>query len=232
MTIYSGKKLLDRITANELIDLFNKGAFQSIDILSIGKPRTTDADGPSGFVNFMSSADTGAVYGTSHYACEPIMAATFNKDLLHKLGEAVGDEALIGDERGDGAPYSGWYAPGVNIHRSPFGGRVGEYYSEDPFLSGMLASSQIQGVMSKGVYTMVKHFAVNEQETSRSGVATWVDEQTLREIYLKPFEYTVKEGKATGMMSSFNRIGTVWAGGDYRLLTEVLRDEWGFRGME
>ena len=222
--------LLNRITADELINLFNKGAFQSIDILSIGKPRTTDADGPSGFVNFMSNPETGAVYGTSHYAGEPIMAATFNKALLYQLGVAVGEEALIGDERGDGAPYSGWYAPGMNIHRSPFGGRVGEYYSEDPFLSGMLGAAQIQGVMSKGVYTMVKHFAVNEQETNRSGIATWLDEQTLREIYLKPFEYAVKEGKTTGMMSSFNRIGTVWAGGDYRLLTEVLRDEWGFSG--
>lgn len=223
-------QLLNRITADELINLFNKGAFQSIDILSIGKPRTTDADGPSGFVNFMSNPETGAVYGTSHYAGEPIMAATFNKQLLYQLGVAVGDEALIGDERGDGAPYSGWYAPGMNIHRSPFGGRVGEYYSEDPFLSGILGSAQIQGVMSKGVYTMVKHFAVNEQETNRSGITTWLNEQTLREIYLKPFEYAVKVGKTTGMMSSFNRIGTVWAGGDYRLLTEVLRDEWGFTG--
>lgn len=222
--------ILNQITAQELIDLFNKGAFQTIDVLSIGKPRTTDADGPSGFVNFMSNPLTGSVYGASHYASEPIMAATFNRELLFKLGEAVGDEALIGDERGDGAPYSGWYAPGMNLHRSQFGGRVGEYYSEDPFLSGMLGASQIQGVMSKGVYTMVKHFAVNEQETSRSGVTTWLDEQTLRELYLKPFEYAVKVGKTTGMMSSFNRIGTVWAGGDYRLLTEVLRDEWGFRG--
>jgi beta-glucosidase len=223
-------QLLNRITADELINLFNKGAFQSIDILSIGKPRTTDADGPSGFVNFMSNPETGAVYGTSHYACEPIMAATFNKQLLYQLGVAVGDEALIGDERGDGAPYSGWYAPGMNIHRSPFGGRVGEYYSEDPFLTGLLGAAQIQGVMSKGVYTMVKHFAVNEQETNRSGITTWLNEQTLREIYLKPFEYAVKVGKTTGMMSSFNRIGTVWAGGDYRLLTEVLREEWGFTG--
>ena len=224
------EELLSRITADELIDLFNKGAFQTIDILSIGKPRTTEADGPAGFVNFMSSPETGAVYGTSHYTSEPVMAATFNVDLLFSLGEAVGDEALIGDERGDGAPYSGWYAPGINIHRSLFGGRVGEYFSEDPFLSGVLAANQVQGAKSKGVYMMLKHFAVNEQETSRSGVATWLSEQTLREIYLKPFEYAVKDGEATGVMSSFNRIGTVWAGGDYRLLTEVLRNEWGFRG--
>lgn len=222
--------VLDKISADELIDLFNKGAFQTIQILSIGKPKTVDADGPNGFVNFMSNPEVGAVYGTSHYACEPLMAATFNKDLLHQLGEAIGDEALIGDERGDGTPYSGWYAPGVNIHRSLFGGRVGEYYSEDPFLTGIMGSSVIQGARSKGVYPMVKHLAVNEQETSRSGVSTWLDEQALREIYLKPFEYTVKIGQATGMMSSFNRIGAVWAGGDYRLLTEVLRDEWGFKG--
>jgi beta-glucosidase len=223
-------EILDRVTTDELIDLFNKGAFQTIAILSIGKPKTIEADGPAGFVNFMSDPNLGAVYGTSHYASEPVMAATFNVNLLYKLGEAVGDEALIGDERGDGAPYSGWYAPGINIHRSMFGGRVGEYFSEDPYLSGMLSASQIQGAKSKGVYTMVKHFAVNEQETTRSGIATWLDEQTLREIYLKPFEYSVKEGETTGMMSSFNRIGTVWAGGDYRLLTEVLREEWGFRG--
>ncbi len=223
--------LLNNLTADEMTDLFNKGAFQTVDLLSIGKPKTTDADGPSGFVNFMSNPLTGAVYGTSHYACEPIMGATFNTDLLYQLGQAVGDEGLIGDERGDGAPYSGWYAPGMNLHRSPFGGRTGEYYSEDPYLSGMLGAYQIQGAMSKGLYTLVKHFAVNEQETSRSGIATWLDEQTLREIYLKPFEYAVKVGQTTGMMSSFNRIGGVWAGGDYRLLTEVLRNEWGFRGM-
>ncbi len=219
--------LLDQVSSQNLIDLFNKGAFQTIAILDIGKPKTTEADGPAGFVNFLS---TGIVYGASHYACEPIMAATFNQDLLYQFGEAVGDEGLIGNEDGDGIPYSGWYAPGVNLHRSPFGGRVGEYFSEDPFLTGMLAASEIQGAMSKGVYTFVKHFAVNEQETSRSGITTWLNEQTLREIYLKPFEYAVKIGETTGIMSSFNRIGTKWAGGDYRLLTEVLREEWGFKG--
>ena len=224
------EKLLDNLSADDMINLFNKGAFQTVHILKIGKPKTIEADGPSGFVNFMSNPAVGAVYGAHYYACEPIMAATFNVELLEEIGKAVGDEALIGDERGDKTPYSGWYAPGVNLHRSPFGGRVGEYYSEDPLLSGKLASGLIKGVSSKGVYTFVKHLAVNEQETSRSGVATWLDEQTMRELYFKPFEYTVKEGKATGMMSSFNRIGTVWTGGDYRLLHDVLRSEWGFRG--
>lgn len=222
--------LLNNLTAQQMMDLFNKGAFQTIDILSIGKPKTIEADGPTGFVNFMSNPLTGAVYGTSSYASQPVRAATFNPQLQYLVGEAAGNEALIGDERGDKTPYSGWYAPGVNIHRSPFGGRLGEYYSEDPYLSGILAAYQIQGASSKGVYSMVKHFAVNEQETSRGGIATWVDEQTLREIYLKPFEYTVKIGETSGMMSAFNRIGTVWTGGDYRLLVEVLRNEWGFEG--
>jgi len=224
------KTLLETLTVDEMVDLIGKGNFQTVAILSIGKPQTTDADGPAGFVNFMS-VGKGAVYGTSHYVCEPVMAATFNTKLLEKLGIAVGNEALIGNEDGDGAPYSGWYAPGVNIHRSPFGGRVGEYFSEDPFLSGMMASYEIKGVMTKGVYTQVKHFAVNEQETARNGVCTWLTEQTLREIYLRPFEMTVKIGGTRAMMSSFNRIGAMWTGGDYRLLTDVLRSEWGFRGM-
>jgi beta-glucosidase len=200
--------------------------------MSILKPLTIDADGPAGIVNFMAAdLPTVPVYETSHYACEPLIAATRNVDLAFAFGEAVGNEGLIGNERGDGTPYSGWYAPGVNIHRSQFGGRTGEYFSEDGFLTGMLAAYQIQGAKSKGVYTQVKHFAVNEQETSRAGVCTWLNEQALREIYLRPFEMAVKIGKTTGMMSSFNRIGTKWAGGDYRLLTTVLRGEWGFRGM-
>lgn len=113
-----------------------------------------------------------------------------------------------------------------------FGGRNWEYYGEDGYLSGKLAAEQIKGLREKGVIPYLKHFAVNEQETTRNagGLVTWVTEQAMREIYLRPFEIAVKEGKTNGMMSSFNRIGTRWAGGDYRLLTEVLRDEWGFRG--
>ena len=174
---------------------------------------------------------TAPVYGVAHYCCEPLMAATFNVDLLFEIGEAVGNEALCGNERGDSMPYSGWYAPGMNIHRSPFGGRAGEYFSEDPYLSGMLGAYEIKGAMTKGVYTQVKHFAVNEQETNRTGVCTWLTEQSLREIYLRPFEKAVKIGGTRGMMSSFNRVGAKWTGGDYRLLTSILREEWGFKGM-
>ena len=128
--------------------------------------------------------------------------------------------------------YTGWYAPGVNLHRSPFSGRNTEYYSEDPFLNGRFAGRVIKGVAEKGVYANVKHFAVNDQETHRStkGIATWLDEQAMRELYLKAFEMAVKEGEAHGLMTSFNRIGTEWAGGSYRLVTTILRKEWGFQG--
>ena len=148
------------------------------------------------------------------------------------MGVMVGTESVFGNVRGDGSTYPGWYAPAVNIHRSPFGGRNWEYYSEDAYLSGTMAAAVISGAQSKGVACFVKHFALNDQETARdlNGVLTWANEQAIREIYLKPFEYAVKEGGTIAVMSSFNRIGTTWTGGDYRLCTEILRNEWGFRG--
>ncbi|MDR2201764.1 MAG: glycoside hydrolase family 3 C-terminal domain-containing protein [Clostridiales bacterium] len=222
--------ILDGLTVNQMKDLVNSGAFMTADIQHAGVPLTVAADGPAGWADFLGG-DSSPIYEVANYACEPIMAATFNTGLMLAWGEAVGDEALVGNARGDGMAYSGWYAPGINLHRSPFGGRVGEYFSEDPFLTGKLAAKVILGAKNKGVYTQVKHFAVNEQETNRTGLCTWLTEQSLRELYLKAFEFAVKEGKTTGMMSSFNRIGARWTGGDYRLLTEILRGEWGFKGM-
>lgn len=221
--------LLNALTVSEMGDLFNNGTFQTAAVLKIGKPKTTDADGPVGFVNFMGDP---SVYDTCSYCSEALLASGWNTEAMQKMGNSVGEEGLWGNVQGDGAPYSGWYAPAVNIHRSPFGGRNFEYFSEDPFLAGMMASYEIRGAMEKGVYTHVKHFAVNEQETHRSnnGLCTYITEQALREVYLRAFELTVKVGGTHGMMSSFNRIGTKWTGGDYRLLTEVLRNEWGFQG--
>ena len=157
------------------------------------------------------------------------MAQTYNVELAAKQANAIGNECLIGDE-GTGIAYPGWYAPGVNLHRSPFSGRNTEYYSEDPFMNGVMAATVIKGVQEKGVYANVKHFALNDQETNRGGVATWCDEQAIRELYLKPFEKAVKQGGARGLMTSFNRLGTEWTGGSYRLVTKVLRKEWGFVG--
>ncbi|MBR2287378.1 MAG: beta-glucosidase, partial [Clostridia bacterium] len=201
-------------------------------LTSIQKPGTIDSDGPLGWVNFMAYANN-TISSVCSYASEPVLAATYNVELARRMGEAVGDEALVGYTTAEGVhqPYSGWFAPGVNIHRSPFGGRNFEYYSEDPHLLGKMAAQVIQGAKSKGVYTQLKHFAANDQETNHSGVCTWVDEQTFREVYLRPFEIAITEGGSLGLMSSFNRIGSVWTGGSYALLTEVLRGEWDFRGM-
>ena len=244
--------LLDQLTYDDMVDLVNNGAFQTEAIMSIEKNLTNDSDGPVGFVNFMPGLSE-HYKGNPSFACEIVIASTFNKDLAYRMGQMVGESGLYGDEGGNGLPYTGWYAPAVNIHRSPFSGRNYEYYSEDPILSGKMAVNVINGAGSKGVYTDLKHFAVNDQETNRQGVATYLTEQALREIYLKPFEIAVKgeddpaySAKATedieagrisefkgstGMMSSFNRIGTRWAGGDYRLLTTILREEWGFDGV-
>lgn len=213
----------------EMIALINNGAYHTLAMESVGLPATIHGDGPSGFTCFMSKEQ---VNGTCQYVSEPVMASTWNINLMNELGEAIGEEGTIGD-KATGQPYSSIYAPGVNIHRSPFGGRCSEYFSEDPFISGMMGAAEVEGIQSRGVLPTVKHFVANEQETHRciGGDLSWLSEQALREIYLKPFEYTVKLGETRGIMTSFNRIGTRWTGGDYRLLTEILRNEWGFNGL-
>lgn len=226
---------LDQLTVREMNNLVNKGAFKTVDIARLGVPRTIAADGPVGFCNFISSA---AVYNTCVYPCEVVIASTWNVERLYDMGVSVGNEGLLGDVANGGTPYTGWYAPGLNIHRTPFGGRNFEYYSEDSFLSGKLTAAIMEGCASKGVYVDLKHFALNEQETHRSanGLLTWATEQSMREVYLKGFEIAIKTAKADGVkamgvMSSFNRIGERWTGGDYRLLTNILREEWGFEGL-
>lgn len=242
------EQLLDRLTVAEMKDLVNNGAFQTVAIESIDKNLTNDSDGPIGFVNFMPGKSE-SYKGNTTFACEIVIGSTWNKDLAYQMGKIVGENGLWGDVEGNGLPYSGWYAPAVNLHRSPFSGRNFEYYSEDPVFSGKMAVNVINGAATKGVYTDLKHFALNDQETNRAGVSTFCTEQALRELYLKPFEIAVKgldnpaevataaEDGITefvgtmGIMSSFNRIGARWTGGDYRLLTEILRNEWGFEGL-
>lgn len=237
-------RLLNRLTPQEMTDLVNEGAFQTSKIESIGKNLTMDSDGPIGFVNFINAS---SYQDNVVFSSEILIGSTWNKDLAYQMGRMIGETGVWGDQNLTYLPYSGWYAPAVNIHRSPFSGRNFEYYSEDPVLSGKLATHVINGCATKGVYCDLKHFAVNDQETNRQALATYLTEQDLREIYLKPFEIAVK-GKDTvcqtakedglesyigtrGIMSSFNRIGTKWTGGDYRLLTEILRNEWGFKGL-
>ena len=223
------EEILDACNDMEMLDMINYGAYHTLAMENIGMPTTIQGDGPAGFTCFMNKEQ---INGTCQYVSEPVMASTWNVELMEEMGEALGEEGILGD-KATGQPYSAIYAPGVNIHRSPFGGRCSEYFSEDPFISGIMAAAEVCGMQSKGVIPALKHFAANEQETHRSigGNLSWLTEQSLREIYLRPFELAVKEAEARGVMSSFNRIGTRWTGGDYRLLTEILRGEWGFRGM-
>lgn len=213
--------LLDQLSVDDMINMVNLGGFQTVAVKSIGKVGTLDSDGTSGLNDWYIG-----VYGTA-YSTELLIAQTWNKDLAYRIGEAEGDE--YADCRIFGA-----YAPAMNIHRSAFTGRNFEYYSEDGVLSGHMASNTVNGMAAKDVYAYIKHFVMNEQETNRcSLLLTYSDEQAIREIYLKPFEISVKgfDGKSLAVMSSFNFIGDRWTGANANLLNHVLRDEWGFRGM-
>ena len=225
-------QFLDQLTPAEMLKLYNEGCYKTTSISrgdNIIIPASTSADGPTGFVNFMGNP---AVYGCCYYQSECLLAQTYNLELATEQAHAIGNESLVGNLKGDGLTYPGWYGPAMNIHRSPLSGRNTEYYSEDPFISGKFGARVVKGVQEKGIYVNIKHFALNDQESYRdaNGIATWVDEQAMREIYLKPFEMTVTEADPHGLMSSFNRIGYEWAGGSYRLLTNILREEWGFVG--
>lgn len=220
---------MDQLSISDMATLIGTGCYNTQAFEDYGIPRTIHGDGPVGFVDFLKS-DLAKDTQVCGYASECVLGSTWNKRLAYEMGIAYGNEALFGDGT---QSYSGWYAPGVNIHRSAFGGRNPEYFSEDGLLSGLMAANEVKGATEKGCYTMVKHFALNEQETNRNsnGILTWADEQTIREIYLVPFKYAVQEGGSKGIMSSFNRIGKTWAGGSYALCTEILRNEWGFGGM-
>ena len=156
------------------------------------------------------------------YPCECVVGCTWNEALAYEIGQSVAFEA-------DKSGITGWYAPGVNLHRSNYNGRNYEYYSEDPIISGKLASATIKGAKSGGLYCYLKHFVVSEEGNNPKGVDTWLTEQALREMYLKPFEIAVKAG-ANAIMTAFNCLGPVWCGASYELCTEILRNEWGFEG--
>ncbi|MCQ2798670.1 MAG: glycoside hydrolase family 3 C-terminal domain-containing protein [Bacilli bacterium] len=206
------EKLLNQLSVKDLQDLVDQGSFKTAKIDSIGKAGTTDYDGPS--AAFHS--------GTGHPS-EVVVACSWDTDVARIQGESIGRE---GASRG----LTGWYAPGINMHRSPFGGRNFEYYSEDPLIAGKMAGYTNQGTMKYGVYSYAKHFLLNEQENSRAGVFCWASEQAIREIYARGFEIYCDLG-GIGIMSSFNCVGSWWAGGSKALLTTLLREEWGFHGV-
>lgn len=211
--------LLDQMTISDMDTLIALGGYQTSAASSVGKVMTVDCDGPASINNNFTGT------GSIGFPSAVMIASTWNKDLAKAFGESIGKMA-------DEMEVSGWYAPAMNTHRSAFAGRNFEYYSEDGVLAGYMATNAVQGAEEYGVYAYIKHFALNDQETNRCNMLmTWANEQSIREIYLKPFEMAVKEGGAKAVMSAFNYIGTEPAGACSALLNTVLREEWGFRGF-
>ncbi len=207
-------------------------AFNFVPNDGMGVPNSTHGDGPFGIqrafamIVYLQPGDLMENDMLIKWCSQVTFAASFNKDLAYQYGRINGDFGLW-------ANFTGWYSPGANTHRTPFSGRNTNYFSEDAVLSGTTLAQMCKGCQEKGMITFVKHFALNDQETDRdiTGVATWADEQTMRQVYLKVFEMGVKDGGSMGMMTSFNRVGFDWAGASYELLTAIARDEWGFKGV-
>lgn len=211
--------LLDQMTIEDMQQTIGFGGYQTAAVSSIEKVRTNDCDGPASINNNFTGV------GSVGFPAATLIGMTWSKELAYSFGDSIGEMANEMDT-------SGWYGPAMNIHRTAFAGRNFEYYSEDGVLSGVMASNAIKGAQDHGVYAYMKHFALNDQEGNRTSmVATWSNEQAIREIYLRPFEISVKDADCHAVMSSFNYIGNRWAGGCSELLKNVLRGEWGFVGF-
>ena len=236
-------ELAQQLTIDELITLVNFGGFNSYGIPYIGKPYSRDTDGPKGWTgNYTDTNDR-----FNYFSSEPLIGSTWSKELLYEMGKVVGDQGLWGNSTvpsGMVYSYTGWYGPGMNLHRSPLLSRYTEYYSEDPILTGILAANVSQGAISKGCYITLKRFAFHEDGggattyrmgaigsgSPNDGLSAWMTEQTAREIYLKCFQIAVEEGDARFAMGSFTRIGKTWCGGSHAVNQKITRDEWGFDG--
>ena len=212
-------ELLDQLTFDEMVQTITLGFHNTAACPSIGKAATKDENGPQG----LTAALTGGASAMC-YTSEDIMAATFNTELMEDLGRCIGEDCLA-------MGYSGLYGPGINMHRTAYSGRNFEYYSEDPFISGEICASEVQGIQSSGVYVYLKHVALNDSESSRIGINTWVNEQTAREIYLEVADKAIVDGGAWCAMNGFNRWGTTWCGAYKALQTDYLRGELGMQGM-
>lgn len=249
-------ELLDKMDMDEVSKVIDESGYCTPAMDSINKPKVTDLDGPAGLNDIIAhgSMPIGDDLRAMTWPTQYMLACTWNVKLAEEMGRGIGEDGLY-------SKCVGWYGPGMNIHRTPFAGRNFEYYSEDAFISGVLGKAEVNGAAQKGMYAFIKHFALNDQETHRDewGIATFAQEQAIREIYLKPFEMTIVDNTveinyneavknslgmttgyemktttmpaATALMTSFNRIGGTWAGGHYNLIQKVLRDEWGFNGF-
>ena len=224
---------MDQLTYEEMASITLTGLRETAGVSTVGKPATIDHNGPSGVTQKYSIGANGyasvnndpdkELKGTC-YPCNGIVAATFNETLAEEVGEWIGEDAMW-------AGYAGLYGTGLNIHRSPYAGRVFEYYSEDGMLTGLIDTAETRGIQSKGVYVYNKHFVLNDQENNRAGIGTWIPEQALRENYLRAFELPIVLADAKCVMTGYNRLGANWCGADSALLTDWLRGEAGMDGF-
>ena len=210
------EKLLDQLTVDEMANMIAMAGYQTAAMDSVGKVATLDFDGPAAINNNFTGV------GSIGFPIEVVVASTWNKQLAQAWGECMGK---ISQEMGA----EGWYAPGMNTHRTAFGARNYEYFSEDGVLAGNMGAKAVEGARKYGVYSYIKHFALYEGNAKM--VSVWSNEQAIREIYLKPFEISVKQGGANAVMVSWSFLGDKWTGESSNLMNTVLRDEWGFRGM-
>lgn len=216
-------ELLDQMTFDEMNSLIGDAFHWTMPVKSVEAPGTRDENGPQGLTASLLSSDKSQLTATA-FTSEDVMAATFNTEIMTEIGKVIGNNCLEAD-------IACLYGPGNNIHRTPYGGRNFEYYSEDGFLSGMMSAYEVKAIQDKGVHVVMKHFALNDCEQDRIGLGVWLNEQAAREVYLKAFQAPVEVGNANGVMIAYTRWGAVWSGGNYGLVTGILRNEWGCDGM-
>ena len=216
-------ELLDQMTFDEMNSLIGDAFHWTMPVKSVEAPGTRDENGPQGLTASLLGNDKSQLTATA-FTSEDVMAATFNTEIMTEIGKVIGNNCLEAD-------IACLYGPGNNIPRTPYGGRNFEYYSEDGFLSGMMSAYEVKAIQDKGVHVVMKHFALNDCEQDRIGLGVWLNEQAAREVYLKAFQAPVEVGNANGVMIAYTRWGAVWSGGNYGLVTGILRNEWGCDGM-
>ncbi len=216
--------LISQIPYGDMLDTIYNGAYNTHAQPAINLPGTSESDGPTGYTKSLMGGASGMAFPS-----EDVLAASFDRELAKLVGKCMGEDMLHSNQNSGETTMAGIYAPGANIHRSQYLGRHNEYYSEDGWLSGEICAAQVQGIRDRGMLAFVKHYALNDQEEGRYGISVWANEQAIRELYLESFEGAIRGG-AMNVMTSFNRIGVVWSGSHYGLMTGILRDEWGMQG--
>lgn len=219
------EELLDQLTFDEMVTLIGDSFHWTMPVKSIEAPGTRDENGPQGLTVTLFGA--GLNVQTTALTSEDVLAATFNTDLVYKMGNIVGNDCLA-------ANVPVLYGPGANTHRSPYGGRNFEYYSEDGVLASEIGEAEVRGIEEKGVHVVIKHFALNDCEQDRIGLGVWLTEQAAREIYLRAFQGALESSQAggNGVMMAYTRWGTQWSGANAGLIKGILNEEWGCHGKQ